>query len=157
MADRRASTPSNAAEIAVPDWEDIKGRLEKLSQLSRQAIDARLQGDREKLRSLGEKRVLTEPGVQIDERRVRLDYLRDMLISAQEKNISLKHREFSSLAASLDAMSPLRVLSRGYAVASDTEGNTIKSASELKAGEKISLRFSDGGACCTVDKLNAKN
>ena len=157
VADRRASTPSNAAEIAVPDWEDIQERLDKLSQLSRQAIDTKLQSLRERLQGIAEKRVLTEPGVQIDERRVRLDYLRDMLISAQEKNISQKHREFASLAASLDAMSPLRVLSRGYAVASDSEGNTIKSAAELKAGEKIRLKFSDGDAGCTVDELNAEN
>lgn len=157
VADRRASTPSNAAEIAVPDAEEMRESLNKLSLISRQAMDSRLKNLRERLESIASKRVMTDPCAQIDERRQRLDYMRDRLTSAGERNVSQKHRVFVSLAASLDAMSPLRVLSRGYAVAADDKGNTIKSAAELSEGGRLNLRFSDGEADCLVKKVNIKD
>ena len=99
------------------------------------------------------KRVMTDHMVQIEDRRMRLDRLRDELTAAQTDNLSLHHRRYIALASSLDAMSPLRVLSRGYSIASGADGTVVKSVSELSEGEKIRLTLSDGSADCVVDKI----
>ncbi len=153
VADARASTPSNAAEIAVPDCTDMRNHLNKLETILTQSVASKLKSYRERLSYIGSKPVITEPTVQIDNRRQNLDYIFRRLIAAQESIISVSRRNFISLAASLDAMSPLRVLSRGYTVASKSDGETIKQASELNKGDRINLRFSDGEAGCVVESL----
>ena len=72
----------------------------------------------------------------------------------QDRNLSAKRKDFIKLAASLDAMSPLRVLSRGYSLTEDELGNTVKRASQLREGERIKLRFAQGSADCRVEKIN---
>ena len=153
VADRRASTPSNAAEIAVPDWRDIADALSGFEIRADQAMRKKLTRLSDRLESLKTKRVMTDHMVQIEDRRIRLDRLRDELAAAQTDNLSLHHRRYIALASSLDAMSPLRVLSRGYSIASDADGAVVKSVSELSVGEKIRLRLSDGSADCVVDEI----
>lgn len=157
VADARASTPSNAAEIAVPDSAEMRNHLNKLETIFTQSIDAKLKNYRERLKYIGTKPVITEPTTQIDNRRQNLDYIYRRLVAAQERIISDSRKNFISLAASLDAMSPLRVLSRGYTVASKADGDTVKQASELNKGDKINLRFSDGEAACVVENLKLNN
>ena len=153
VADRRASTPSNAAEIAVPDWREISDVLSGFEIRADQAMRKKLTRLSDRLETLKTKRVMTDHMVQIEDRRMRLDRLRDELTAAQTDNLSLHHRRYIALASSLDAMSPLRVLSRGYSIASDADGAVVKSVSELSEGEKIRLRLSDGSASCVVDKI----
>ncbi len=153
VADRRASTPSNAAEIAVPDWREISDVLSGFEIRADQAMRKKLTRLSDKLETLKNKRVMTDHMVQIEDRRMRLDRLRDELTAAQTDNLSLHHRRYIALASSLDAMSPLRVLSRGYSIASGADGMVVKSVSELSEGEKIRLRLSDGSADCVVDKI----
>lgn len=157
VADARASTPSNAAEIAVPDSAEMRNHLNKLETIFTQSIDAKLKNYRERLKYIGTKPVITEPTTQIDNRRQNLDYIYRRLVAAQDRIISDSRKNFISLAASLDAMSPLRVLSRGYTVASKADGDTVKQASELNKGDKINLRFSDGEAACVVENLKLNN
>ena len=153
VADRRASTPSNAAEIAVPDWREISDVLSGFEIRADQAMRKKLTRLSDKLETFKNKRVMTDHMVQIEDRRMRLDRLRDELTAAQTDNLSLHHRRYIALAASLDAMSPLRVLSRGYSIASGADGTVVKSVSELSEGEKIRLTLSDGSADCVVDKI----
>ena len=153
VADRRASTPSNAAEIAVPDWREISDALSGFEIRADQAMRKKLTRLSDRLETLKTKRVMTDHMVQIEDRRMRLDRLRDELTAAQTDNLSLHHRRYIALASSLDAMSPLRVLSRGYSIASGSGGTVVKSVSELSEGEKIRLRLSDGSADCVVDKI----
>ena len=100
------------------------------------------------------KRVLLDPSVYLDNRRRDVDRMRDRLLAAQERQLAGKKQRFGRLAASLDAMSPLRVLGRGYALASDGAGKLIKSVKELTPGDLIRVRFSDGCADCRVDSLD---
>ena len=153
VADRRASTPSNAAEIAVPDWREISDVLSGFEIRADQAMRKKLTRLSDRLETLKTKRVMTDHMVQIEDRRMRLDRLRDELTAAQTDNLSLHHRRYIALASSLDAMSPLRVLSRGYSIASGADGTVVKSVSELSEGEKIRLTLSDGSADCVVDKI----
>lgn len=156
VADRRASTPSNAAEIAVPDKNEMLDVLRGYDIRSAQAMTKLLDRLKERLSNLESKRVLSDPSVYIDNRRIELDHGRDRLISAQERLLSAKKQSYVRLAASLDAMSPLRVLSRGYAIASKPDGEPVRSVKGLEAGEQISLRLADGSADCLVQSVTDK-
>ena len=153
VADRRASTPSNAAEIAVPDWHEMQDALQSYEIRSRQAMEKSLKSLSQRLDALKSKRVLTDPGVYLDSRRMDLDRARDRLLAASERQLAAKRQSFVKLGAALDAMSPLRVLSRGYTVSSDRDGKVLKSVRDLRAGQEISVRFSDGLADCRVETI----
>ena len=154
VADARASTPSNAAEIAVPDQSEMRETLDSLSIRSRQAMQKTLKALSRRLSSLSDKRVLSDPGVYIDNRRLELDRMRERLSAAAERKNAAARRDFVRLGAALDAMSPLRVLTRGYSLAEDPGGALIKSAAQLRPGDRVRLRFAEGGADCTVDSVN---
>ena len=150
VADVRASTPSNAAEIAVPDWHDIQDGLDAYSIRADQAIRKKLLSLSERLESYKNKRVITDPTAHIDNRRIELDHVRDRLAAAEERNLSRCRQSFVALTASLDAMSPLRVLSRGYAIAEKEDGTTVKSVDMLSCGDLVKLQLMDGRADCLV-------
>lgn len=154
VADIRASTPSNAAEIAVPDRTEIKDELTHLEIRSTLAIRKKLGELRERLDSIREKRVLRDPMAQIDDRQIALDHLRERLVSAQERRINIKKQQYVKLASSLDALSPLHVLSRGYSYVTDTEGVPVKSITEIAAGDTIELILADGNARCSVEETS---
>ena len=77
----------------------------------------------------------------------------EKLLTAAERQITLKRRSFEKLGASLDAMSPLRVLSRGYSIAEDEAGRPLRSVEELRPGGRVSLLMSDGQADCVVEDI----
>lgn len=151
VADARASTPSNAAELAVPDMNEFAEMLKSYEIRAGHAMKKQFSALRSRLDALSARRVMAEPMTLIDNRRIEVDHRRDELISAQERIISGKKHEFVCLAAALDAMSPLKVLSRGYAIAFDGEGETLKSVDKIQAGDKLAVRLADGVAACTVD------
>ena len=153
VADVRASTPSNAAELAVPDINEFTEGLHSYEIRSRQAMAKRLAALRTKLDSISGKRVMQDPAASIDNRRIELDRSRDRLVSAQEHILSEKKHEFVRLTAALDAMSPLKVLSRGYSITTGSGGKNIKSVNEIHAGDKLTVRLADGTAGCTVDNV----
>ena len=154
VADRRASTPSNAAEIAVPDWHEMQDVLQNYAIRSRQGMEKSLKALSQRLDALKGKRVLMDPGVYLDNRRMDVDRMRDRLLAAQERQLSVKKQHFVKLGAGLDAMSPLRVLSRGYTVTMDEKGKALKSVKELSAGQRLRLCFRDGGARCRVEEID---
>lgn len=153
VADVRASTPSNAAELAVPDISEFTDGLRSYDIRAHQAMTKKINYLRSQLDALSSKRAMRDPMASIDDRRVTLDHYRERLISAQEYVNAQKRHEFVRLAASLDAMSPLKVLSRGYALASNDDGNLIKSVSDTTKGERISVRVVDGALDCTVNDV----
>ena len=156
VADLRASTPSNAAELAVPDWREIRESLEGYDIRARQAVRKRLQTLSQRLDSLKNRRVFQDPTSGIGDRRLRLDHIRDRLTAAEERRISSDKQRFIKLGASLNAMSPLRVLSRGYAVAVNDRGETIKSVHQVSIGERLELRVSDGRIGTVVSSAAAE-
>lgn len=157
VADARASTPSNAAEIAVPDRNEIADELSGLELRCTMATNKRLIQLRKRLENISEKRVIRDPMAQIDNRRITTDYLRDRLIFAEECVLGEKKNKYIKLSSALDAMSPLRVLSRGYSFAAGNDGTLIKSVNELNAGDKIELVLMDGTAHCRVEETEQKN
>lgn len=150
VADRRASTPSNAAEIAVPDWREIRDNLDSLDIRARQAIHKKLSQITQRLDNLRTKRVLNDPTVYIDNRRLELDYRAEKLSTAMERQLSRKKSCFETRGAALDAMSPMRVLSRGYSITENERGAVIRSIDELMPGDAVTVRLKDGRASCSV-------
>ena len=153
VADRRASTPSNAAEIAVPDCREIIEMLAGYEIRASQGMRKQLTALRERLEAYAERRVLTDPMTIIDNRRMEIDRSRERLVSAEERILAVKRQRFVASTASLEAMSPLRVLTRGYAIAANAEGNSIRSVSQMQSGDRIRLRLSDGSADCLVEGI----
>ncbi len=153
VADRRASTPSNAAEIAVPDASEQRQMLSSFSIRSAQAMDKRLKQMRGEIETLRARRVLRDAGAYLDDRRIELDRLRDKLGAVMESELGRKKHEQVRLAAALDAMSPLRVLTRGYSVASVENGVIVTSTDMIRKGSRLRLRLSDGSADCTVESV----
>lgn len=149
-ADLRAATPSNAAELAVPDKQELWMRLEETKIRMTRQLQKRLELSKQRVSLLAGKKVLTSPLQYIDEKRLLLDYTARRLQTAFQSKLEKGHRRFASAAAALDAMSPLKVLGRGYAMAMKGEGRAIRSGAELTKDETIYLRFAKGGATCAV-------
>lgn len=155
VADVRASTPSNAAEIAVPDEADIRELLANMSIRQTQAMRKSITRLSTRLDDFKGRRVLRDPMAYIDTKRSELDHVQDRLVAAAEKLCSANRHKFVALASALDAMSPLKVLSRGYAIASDAEGKLVKSVGDVAGGDVLSLSVSDGTIKCTVEESEA--
>ena len=152
VADARASTPSNAAEIAVPEQKELRRRLDTLSARMEQSAQKRVKALRERYEALARSRVLRDPMAFIDDKRLLLDYTQRKLSTLAQAQTAQRAQRFASLAASLDALSPLKVLGRGYAVARDENGNILRAAEEVSAGEKIEVLLGQGSLMCTVDE-----
>lgn len=155
VADVRASTPSNAAELAVPNVRDIRELLDNLTIRRTQAMHKKISTLESKLEELKKRRVLQTPMAYVDGKRAELDYMKDKFIAAADRSNSAKRREFVRLAASLDAMSPLKVLGRGYAIAADDNGRLVRSVNGVKPDDKIRLSVSDGIIKCRVEESEA--
>ena len=152
VADCRASTPSNAAEIVVPDQGELRRKLqtlsERMSKNQRHKIDVY---DR-RLQELQRKRVLADPMAFLQDRSMQLDFTQEKLVAAVERVLERYTHRFTHAAASLDAMSPLRVLRRGYCVAQKEDKTILRSCLQAEPGESISLRLADGRLQCVVTK-----
>ena len=152
VADARASTPSNAAEIAVPDQVELRRALRDSQERLIQSEAQRLEALRGRLDTLAAKRVLRDQTAYIQDKRMELLHLQQRLGDLSAAQIARKMQRFSALTASLDAMSPLKVLGRGYAMARNAKGDIIKSPGDVETGESIYLKLGRGALECTVDR-----
>ena len=144
VADLRAATPSNAAELAVPDREELKVQLAGLQKSMKAALDRKLQLARSRTEALNARLNRQDPIRQIQDRRQSLDQALQAMTAAQTAALHARRRELTRLAAALDAMSPLKVLSRGYAVVTAPDGRLISSAEAAKTREILDITFQDG-------------
>lgn len=152
VADARASTPSNAAEIAVPDQVELRRFLRDCEERLAQSETARLEMLRKHLDALAAKRVLRDQMAYVQDKRMELLHLQQRLGDLTGAQIAWKKQRFAALAASVDAMSPLKVLGRGYAMAQTAGGEIIKAAEDVEIGEHITVKLGRGALACTVDE-----
>lgn len=150
VADARASTPSNAAEIAVPDREELLRWLQGANTRLAQSEEAMLQDRRARLEALAGKRVMKDQLAYVQDRRMLLTHLHQRLGDLSGRAVADKRQAFVALASSLDAMSPLKVLRRGYAVAKNENG-ILKSYRDAPVGSHIEVTLGEGSLQCTVD------
>ncbi len=154
VADVRAATPSNAAELAVPDQKELYALLQQWRQRINGAVWASLQGRRTVLERCKNARGLKDPAVPVQERRMLLDYQQRRMASALEKRLAGEKQRFGMLLAGLDAMNPLKVLRRGYAVV-EKEGEVISSVDQVDLLELIRVRMGDGSLDCQVTQVRS--
>ncbi|NCB52102.1 MAG: exodeoxyribonuclease VII large subunit [Clostridia bacterium] len=152
VADLRAATPSNAAELAVPDESELLEALLSTDIRLGQAVRKQIGNYRAGLNDLASRRVIKSPTGFIDQRRMELDGVRTRLASASEAVLAEKMSGYIRLAAKLDALSPLKVLGRGYAIASKENGEIVREAGQVNTGDYLRLRLSKGGLKCRVEE-----
>ncbi len=153
VADLRAATPSAAAELSLPDKEDLSRQVQSLSTRLSAAENTRLRRYRTRLEQLSASRVLTSPEGVWRMRRETVAGLEKRLNLSVSRHLGRKRQSMERVVASLGALNPLGVLSRGYALVQNEEGRVIPAAAELTVGDRVSLRFADGSARVTVEEI----
>ena len=154
VADLRAATPSNGAELAVPDREALLQNLDALNASMAAALNRQLKLAGQRLDALAASPALRSPTAYLDRKSKDLQLLQNRLVSAQERTIAGSNARFVSLVAKLDAMRPLKVLSRGYTIAHTQEGALLRSVKQTAPNDIITVSVSDGEITASV--LNAK-
>ena len=153
VADLRAATPSNAAELAVPDQDALRQTLDAISGAMAVAMTRRIQHARRHWKILSESPALQSPEGYLQQRKKTLELLQNRLITAENMQIYGKKQKFVAMTAKLDAMSPLKVLTRGYAMAENQQQQLIRSVKDVSRGEEIHIRLQDGALCATVSDI----
>ena len=150
VADLRAATPSNAAELAVPDQDALGQTLDAMSAAMATALTRQLKSARQHLNVLSASPALKSPTGYLEQKQKTLELLKNRLISAQNQNINRKSARYVALTAKLDAMSPLKVLTRGYAMAQTEDGDVLRSVEHVDLGQRITVSLNDGTISATV-------
>ena len=150
VADLRAATPSNAAELAVPDREALAQVLDSMANAMSNALIRQIKAHRQHLDVLSRSPALRSPTGYLEQKQRQLELLKNRLIAAENQNISRNTQRYVALTAKLDAMSPLKVLTRGYSLVQSERGEVIRSVSQTEPGERICVNVSDGRLFATV-------
>ena len=153
VADLRAATPSNAAELAVPDQEALNQTLDSMSSAMATALKRQLMAARRHYRLLSAHPALQSPENYLLQRRKSLEMLTNRLASAQIQFIGSRKQRYIAMTAKLDAMSPLKVLTRGYAMVQSGEGEVLRSVQQVQRGDKIEISVSDGKIAAAVTEV----
>ena len=153
-ADRRAPTPSAAAEIAVPDTSELLQRLQRTRDRLSVAVSKNIHMNRERLKRLASARPMTNPQNIIDDKRMALSISEQKLQGRMDGILAKKQTDFVRYTAKIDALNPLAVIARGYSAVFDEQGNLIRRISQVKTGDVVSFRVTDGTvhACVTEIK-----
>jgi len=150
VADLRAATPSNAAELAVPDQDSLRQQLDSMIIAMVSSLDGQIKSAKKHLDILSQSPALRGPDGYLQQRSKNLELLKNRMISAQNQNITMKNQQYIAAVSKLDAMSPLKVLSRGYAMTQNQSGEVVRSVKQVSIGERIAISLSDGKLSATV-------
>ncbi len=153
VADLRAATPSNAAELAVPDQDALRQTLDSMSVAMITALNRQLKAARKHYEMLSASPALKSPYGYLEQRRKSLEMVKNRMISAQIQGINRKKQRYIANVSKLDAMSPMKVLTRGYAMAQTKSGNVIKSVKQVNEGDSIRVAISDGVLTAQVSEV----
>lgn len=153
VADLRAATPSNAAELAVADQDALRMSLDSMATAMATALKRQLANARRHLNVLAQSHCMQQPLHCLDVFKGKRDQLAERLNAAYRQQLAAKQRSFVSLTSKLDAMSPLKVLQRGYSFTQDSEGHVLTSVRQLSIGKSVDIRLADGRATAAVTSL----
>ena len=153
VADLRAATPSNAAELAVPDQDALRQTLDAYIASMAAVMQRRIKIARQHLGILRQSPALQSPEGYLLQRRKSVEMLQNRLVAAENIQISRKKQRFIGMTAKLDAMSPLKVLTRGYAMTQKEDGSIVRSVHDVSRREAIQISLSDGSVHATVTDI----
>lgn len=149
VADLRAPTPSAAAELAVPDSRELSERIALLRAAAGRALNTALARKQNALELLKNKRCLTSPLYPVEERMMRLDGTVKRFSAAAKLTLSRADRRLATAAGKLHVLSPLQVISRGYATV-HTDAGLVHSVNDVDIDELLAVRVTDGTIRCRV-------
>ena len=149
VADLRAPTPSAAAELAVPDIDELQRKIDLYKQRYKQALRKKIELMKLQYQKCMASKVFVDPLQKINENYLKVDMSIKKLENVINNITNKKKTEAIELITKLDTLSPLKTLTRGYSIA-EYNNKIIKSSKELKSGDEISLRFIDGKTNCKV-------
>ncbi len=152
VADLRAATPSNAAELAVPDQNEVYAWLSQTQARLAQRVQRELSLGRERLRRYAQSRCLSDPMNLVTDHRQMLDHQSARMTAALKEHLAIEQARFAAIGGKLDALSPLKVLGRGYAIPQQADGKVIPTVKALKKQGVFTLRLRDGSVACRVEK-----
>ena len=155
-ADLRAPTPSAAAELAVPDTEELLSSLGHMNERISLAMSRRLAKGRDRLGLLSSSRMLKDPRAFIDDKRMALAMDEQALYARMERILAAKRAEFQYKTAKMEALNPLAVVARGYSAVFDEKGILVKSVSRLAPGDGVSFALTDGKVHARVEKIESE-
>ncbi len=156
VADRRALTPSEAGELVVPSARDLRDTLQQTVQRMRQTLRDRLERMRLRLSAIEARSVIQRPMSLIDQRRMDCDAYSDRAVQAIRLMLERRRRDLAKTAASLQALSPLQVLSRGYSLTQTSDGRLLRSANDIAVGDPMKTRLAAGIVHSTVTAVEPK-
>ena len=152
VADLRAATPSNAAELAVPDQDALRQSLDAMANAMASSLNRQVKAARQHLMVLSASPALQGPTGYLEQRNQSVELLKNRLVAAQNQNITRAKQRYIAQISKLEAMSPLKVLTRGYSMVQTERGEVVRSVSQVALGERIQVKLSDGTLSATVMK-----
>ena len=155
-ADLRAPTPSAAAELAVPDGDELRAMLLQSSERLTFAVSRYIAKEKEKLKGLSSSRVMQDPMNLLDDKRMALLMAERMLQSRMEAVLAAKKLRFQRETAKLEALNPLSVVTRGYSAVFDEQNRLIKSVAQINEGDEISFMLTDGTVRAEVKEIKSE-
>jgi exodeoxyribonuclease VII large subunit len=154
VADLRAPTPSAAAELAVPNIEELLASAEGFALAMKAAVKSKISQSERMLTTIKTSGVFAAPVSSVcDKRALMLDSISERIKSRTEKLMLSKESDFAALASNLEALSPIKTMLRGFSVAIK-DGKNVNSVEQLVCGDSINLRLSDGSAECDIKSIN---
>ncbi len=156
-ADRRAATPSQAAEIVAPDVESYRNGIAAMIAHGRDVLEKRISEERRRLSAVEGSWVFRHPERLFADEAQRLDQAMQRLVKGIEEQQKEKSRQLSLAAAKLQALSPLSVLVRGYSITQKRDRSVVKSVNDVAQGEPIMTRLSDGALISVVQQVRRKS
>lgn len=153
VADMRAPTPSAAAELAVPDITQLETYLRNAKYTLSVLLKRKIENEYQNFDKLVNSSILSNPDTYFEKQVNALDTLRSGLSSGLQNKVKDNYAILANFAGRLDALSPLAVIGRGYTFCKNDNDKIVKSVNQIKKDDKITVKFSDGTAKCTVDEV----
>ncbi len=157
VADKRAATPSEAAELVVPDSREIEKNLRSLELRTRQNLFKAIEYYRKRLESIEKSILFRKPTERINQYRQTLDELKRSIVAEITHLVTVQSKSLQALMGKLDALSPLAILERGYSISSKLpEGKIVRSITDISVGDTLKVLFKDGAAVSEVKEKEKK-
>ena len=155
-ADRRAATPSQAAELVVADADSYLRYVEELTARGERVLVHQLEQAQHKLQRLQGSWALAKPERWLEPLQQRTDMAMRQLQGRMESILQKRHHKFGLLAARLDALSPLTVLARGYSITKTDSGRALRSIADVRWGEELRTQVADGDVISVVQQVERR-
>lgn len=153
VADLRAATPSNAAELAVPDQDALQQSLDAYSAAIYRSLMRKFRESKQQYAAMARSLSANDPRRYITIRKDQVRFLSTRLHGSYQKVLATRRRNFAALTAKLDAMSPLKVLSRGYSIVHSNDNDIIRSIEQIKTEDTVNIKFADGSAVAQITEI----